>query len=74
MSDKLLSCKHGIHKLSCAYCKEMEDKIVVQEIEDASNHSWHSSSYLDNAAHNSAFVEQEYDIEIDMDDDSFDMD
>jgi len=72
VGNKLLNCKHGIHKLSCAYCNEMDDKTVIKEKEDALQHSWHSSSFLDNAADNSASGEQEYDKEQDLEADTAD--
>ena len=72
MSKKLLKCKHGMHKSSCSYCREMDDKTVIKEKEDALNHDWHSNSFLDNAVHNSASGEQEYDIDQDLENDTGD--
>ena len=61
---EIIKCKHGIFKETCFFCKDMDDSIVLQEKQDAlAKKNWQSSSFLDNAAHNSNLVEQEYDIE-----------
>lgn len=64
---KLLSCKHGIIKQSCILCKDFSDEQVTTEKTDfLAQKNWQSSSYMDNSSHNSAMVEQEYDIEEDV--------
>ena len=65
--DKLLSCKHGIIRQSCVLCKDFSDEQIISEKSDfLAQKNWQSSSYMDNSSHNSAMVEQEYDIEEDI--------
>jgi hypothetical protein len=65
--DKLLSCKHGIIKSSCVLCKDFSEEQVIAEKSDfLAQKNWQSSSYMDNSSHNSAMVEQEYDLEEDV--------
>ncbi|MDD5457086.1 MAG: hypothetical protein PHV30_08645 [Candidatus Margulisbacteria bacterium] len=67
MEDEILSCKHGIYKETCVYCKDLDSKLVIKEKENSlTKRNWHSSSYFDNSAHNSASGDQEYDLEEDF--------
>lgn len=64
MDEELLVCKHGLHKVTCNYCKEFSDEIVIADKhESTSKKNWQSSSFYDNSAHNSASGDQEYDLE-----------
>lgn len=64
VSDEVLVCKHGLYKETCLMCAGMDDETVIREKQEAlKTKNWHSNSFLDNSAHNSAFVEQEYDVD-----------
>lgn len=75
MDKELLSCKHGLIKETCLYCKELDDAVVLSEKEiSLSQKNWQSNSFFDNAAHNSSVGDQEYDIDDDFVDVDFDND
>ncbi|MEI7942109.1 MAG: hypothetical protein WCH76_02950 [Candidatus Riflemargulisbacteria bacterium] len=59
-----LECKHGIYKQTCVLCHELADEVVIREKQEAlPMKNWQTSSFMSNSAHNSAFIEQEYDID-----------
>ena len=75
METELLSCKHGIIKQTCVYCKELEDSVVIKEKEDSlAQKNWQSNSFFDNSANNSSAGDQEYDLDEDYVDVDFDND
>gem|GEM_PF-3472858 len=63
---EILECKHGLYKQTCSICSELDNETVIKEKQEALEmKSWQSTSFMGAGSHNSAFEEQEYDVEAD---------
>ncbi len=63
---EILECKHGLYKQTCSICSELDNETVIKEKQEALEmKSWQSTSLMGAGSHNSAFGEQEYDVEAD---------
>lgn len=72
---EILECKHGIFKQTCVLCRELSDEVVIQEKQEAlTMKHWQTTSFLNNSAHNAAFLDQDYDIDNAYDIEPSDMD